>query len=155
MATTSISLNELSKELGKFAEKHIDIVRAAVARGIMRSIPELVMQSPVDTGLYANSWDYHEGPNNVTVGNTAPHAPIIEYGARPHKVPIKPLLDWAKRVLQDPSQPPEYSDQVWALAIGTRNKIEKYGQAPKHIMERNIPMILNNIESELKIAKRG
>lgn len=146
----TINLADFSKELTRYSEDHIDIVKAAVARGIMRSIPELVRQSPVDTGLYANSWDYHEGEKAVTVGNTAPHAPIIEYGARPHKMPIKPLLDWAKRVLQDSSQPPKYSPQVWELAVGTRNKIAKFGQVPQHIMERNIPMILGNIEMELK-----
>lgn len=152
MPVKTINLRDFSKELGKFSKNHLDRVRAAVSTGIMRSIPDLVKASPVDTGQYAASWDYIEGKEMVMVGNFAPHAPVIEYGARPHTPPIKPLLQWAKRVLRDPSQPPEYSPEVWRLAKGTQQKIARYGQAPRHIMEKNVPMILKNIEMELKRA---
>jgi hypothetical protein len=153
MPTKVINLDELSQEIGRYSKGHIDVVRNAVASGIMKSIPNLVAASPVDTGLYANSWDYRKEQNNVTIGNYAPHAGIIEMGARPFKAPLYPLLAWAKRVLRDPSQPPDYSPEVWRLAIGTRNKIERYGLAPRHIMQQNIPMILENIEMELKRAR--
>lgn len=149
MPVISINLKDFSKELGRFSNRHIDDIKRAVTRGILRSIPELVRNSPVDTGQYAGSWDYIEGDKAVTVGNFAPHAPIIEYGTRPYKPPITPLLQWAKRVLRDASQPPNYSNAVWNLAVGTQKKIAKYGQIPKHVMQRNIPVILHNIELEL------
>jgi hypothetical protein len=150
--TKTIKLSEFSKELGRFNETQIEKVKNAITKGIFRSIPELVRSSPVDTGQYANSWDYIKDENSITVGNFAPHAPIIEYGTRPYTPPIKPLLEWAKRVLRDSSQPPEYSSDVWQLAKGTQIKISKYGQVPKHIMENNISVILENIEMELKRA---
>ena len=150
MPIQEIDLKDFSRYLGYFSEDHIDFIKKSVVRGVVRSIPELVRNSPVDTGQYASSWDVIHDKKSVTVGNYAPHAPIIEFGARPYRPPLPPLLAWAKRVLGDPSQPPDYSNQVWALAVYTRNKIEKYGQAPKHIMTKMIPTIIDYIDAELK-----
>lgn len=150
MTTKRIDLNDFAKELGDFTTKHIDDVRKATASGVAKSIPYLVEKSPVDTGLYAQSWDMTVEERAVILGNYAPHAPIIEHGARPFTPPIKPLLQWAKRVLNDPSQPPEYSSAVWGLAKYTQNKISEEGMAPKHILEEAIPVIIQNIKEELQ-----
>lgn len=150
MTTKRIDLNEFAKELGDFTTKHIDDVRKATASGVAKSISYLVEKSPVDTGLYAQSWDMTVEERAVILGNYAPHAPIIEHGARPFTPPIKPLLQWAKRVLNDPSQPPEYSSAVWGLAKYTQDKISREGMKPKHILEEAIPVIIQNIKEELQ-----
>jgi len=150
MPTQEVDLHDFSQVLSQFSEDHIDYIRSSVTRGVIRALPEIIKNSPVDTGQYANSWDVREDEKSVTIGNYAPHAPIIEFGARPFRPPLPPLLEWAKRVLRDPSQPPEYSSAVWGLAIYTRNKIEKYGQEPKHIMTNQIPVIIGYIDEELK-----
>lgn len=114
------------------------------------SMGDLVRLSPVDTGLYAQSWDLEIAELYVAVGNYAPHAPIIEFGARPFKPPLRPLLEWAKRVLKDPSQPEEgYSSEVWALAIYTQRKIEREGMAPKAVLQNAMPVIIENIRAAL------
>lgn len=145
-----VSLDNLAEELGLWGRTFLEEAKAAVMRGIQRSIPELVKASPVDTGLYAQSWDAEFTETGAMVGNTAPHAPIIEYGARPFRPPLKPLLEWAKRVLKDESQPPNYSREVRALAIGVQRKIMQQGIAPRHILENALPMILENIRKELE-----
>ncbi len=150
MVKKKINLRDASEEIGKFADSHREEMKAAVISGIAKSLPSLVKASPVDTGLYAQSWDMIETERSVFLGNYAPHAPIIERGARPFTPPLKPLLDWAKRILQDSGQPPKYSKHVWALAIYTRNKIQAEGMAPRHIMENEIPNILNNIRLEVR-----
>ena len=149
MAKT-VNLEDFAEELKSFTKRTLEEQRAAVAGGVARSIPELVKASPVDTGLYAQSWDMTVLEKSVILGNTAPHAPIIEFGARPFTPPIKPLLEWAKRVLQDPSQPPEYSPEVWRLAKGTQNKIAEQGMKPRYILENAMPMILENIRKEFE-----
>jgi hypothetical protein len=136
--------------LGGFNEASIEDQKAATLRGIAKSIPDLVAASPVDTGLYAQSWGFSSTEYSAILGNTAPHSPIIEDGARPFTPPIKPLLEWAKRVLQDPSQPPDYSDRVWALAKGTQQKIAREGMKPKKVMENMIPTIIENIRKEFE-----
>lgn len=144
-----VPLSDFSKRLGEFNEDELlPLQKKAVIRGIAKSIPDLVAASPVDTGLYAQSWDFTYDEKSAILGNYAPHAAIIEYGARPFTPPIGPLLAWAKRVLQDPSQPPNYSSQVWALAKGTQNKIAEKGISPKHVLENQLDAIIRNIKQE-------
>jgi hypothetical protein len=142
-------MKDFAKEFPKFMEKTIQEQKTITAKAIVDYFPKLVKSSPVDTGLYAQSWDLIEEEKAIILGNYAPHAPIIEFGARPFTPPLGPLLIWAKRVLKDPSLPPNYSAQVWQLAIGTQRKIEAVGMEPKHIMENGINAILENIRLEL------
>jgi hypothetical protein len=149
LSAKTVNLKDLAKELGAFSDGHIASLKKATVLGIAKSVPDLVAASPIDTGLYAASWDFSEMEYGAVLGNTAPYASIIEYGVRPgHWAPIKPLLQWAKRVLRDPSQPPEYSSAVWGLAKYTQKKIYDFGQAPKHIMTNAIPTIIENIKAE-------
>jgi len=149
----TVNLGEFSKELGDFKDKALEDIKVAFAKGAVSSIPNLVRNSPVDTGLYASSWDFTIDEKRMILGNFAPHAPIIERGARPFTPPITPLLAWAKRVLKDSSQPPRYSEKVWALARGVQQKIQREGMKPRRILEKNLPMIIENIKQE--IAKIG
>ena len=146
----TVDLNDLAEEMGAHNKKQLENLRKATILGIAKSIPTLVAASPVDTGLYAQSWDFRKDEMGAILGNYAPYAAIIEYGARPFTPPIGPLLGWAKRVLQDPSQPPDYSPEVWKLAKGTQNKIAAEGMKPQNIMEKAIPEIIENIKQEYK-----
>jgi hypothetical protein len=169
--TKVVNLKDFSKELGDFSKRSLKEQRQAVAGGIARSIPDLVAASPVDTGLYASSWDFTVDDEKAIIGNYAPYAGIIEYGARPFTPPIAPLLQWAHRVLNGSqsergqpltsseakatgkSQLSGYSQDEWRLAVGVQKKIQQYGMAPKHIMESMIPKIISNIKEELKNGK--
>lgn len=150
MATRVIEMKDLARELGLNLKARQDEYKKAVIRACIDSLPMLAEASPVDTGQYAASWDVFVGELSVAVGNYAPHAAIIEYGARPFRPPIGPLLAWAKRVLKDPSQPPKYSSKVWALATATQKAIQSRGLPPKHVMENSIPAIINQIKLELE-----
>lgn len=150
MSTIQVPLNDFAKVLGEFTDKHIKDIKKGVASGVARSIPDLVRASPVDTGLYAQSWDFTVDEEKVILGNYAPHAPIIEFGARPFVPPLRPLLEWAKRVLNDSSQPPDYSPEVRSLAYGVRKKISEHGMQPRNILRDMLPKILENIKEELR-----
>jgi len=150
MVKKRIKLSDFAGELKNFREKSSLEIKNATKIGVFRSLQDLVRNSPVDTGEYAASWDFTETEKSIILGNFSPHAPIIELGARPFTPPIGPLLAWAKRVLQDPSQPPEYSDEVWALARGTQNKIKKVGMMPRHVLQKAIPGIIDNILKEIE-----
>lgn len=144
-----IKLSEFAGELKNFHTKSTKEIRMATKIGILRSMNNLVEKSPVDTGEYASSWDFSEQEKSMILYNHAPHASVIEYGARPFTPPIGPLLAWAKRVLKDGSQPPNYSDEVWALAKGTQKKIQQNGMKPRHVLEKALPDIIKNIMSEI------
>lgn len=152
MVTKRISLKDFAKsELPELTKRAIEEQRFIVLDSILEALPEIVRISPVDTGLYAQSWSYEISENAITIGNSAPHAPVIELGARKFRPPIAPLLAWAKRVLQDPSQPPEYSPEVWRLAVGVQKKIELHGMAPRHIMQKGVDIVLDNIVRRLRL----
>ena len=131
-------------------EATLEKQQRAVANGVVASVPDMVAHSPVDTGQYASSWAFDINDESAILGNFAPHAPIIEKGARPFTPPLGPLLAWAKRVLKDPSHPPDYSSEVWGLAIGVQKKIAAEGMKPKNILGNSIPMIIENIRRELQ-----
>jgi hypothetical protein len=150
MAILTVPLKDLGKLLKAEPQRQLPQIKKAVRLALLRSIPELVKKSPVDTGQYANSWDFQEDEKRMILGNFAPHAAIIEFGARPFTPPIKPLLEWAKRVLKDPSQPPDYSPEVRRLAYGVRYKISKQGMKPKHILTQEIQHIATRIKEEWK-----
>jgi len=149
MTAKRVSLKELSREIPGFARATVAKQREAVTRGLAKSLPMLAEKSPVDTGLYAQSWDFTVTEEKAILGNFAPHAPIIEYGARPFTPPLAPLLAWAKRVLKSGSQPPDYESKVWALARYTQKKISEQGIKPRNVLRDAIPDILKNIKQEL------
>ena len=150
MANRVVKLNEFSKVLKEFTHLTLEKQREGVASGLAKSIPDLVAASPVDTGLYSQSWDFTVDEKKAVIGNYATHVPIFESGARPFTPPIGPLLAWAKRVLKSPSQPPDYDSEVWALAKGTQNKIREQGMKPRHVLENMLPKIIDNVREELK-----
>lgn len=149
MSVKVVRLENFAAELKKDTDVRLDQYKKAVVKGIVRSIPGLVAASPVDTGLYAASWDFFADEEKAILGNFAPHAPIIEDGARPFTPPIGPLLEWAKRVLKSPSQAPDYDSEVWGLAIGTQNKIAREGMKPRNVLRKQLPKIIENVRKEL------
>ena len=147
--TRRVDLADFAAEIGAFSQITLAQQKRAVVNAMAKAIPRLVAASPVDTGLYAQSWAFEADDTQAILGNYAPQAAVIEYGARPHPMPIAPLLAWAKRKLRDPSQPPDYSPQVWRLARGVQAKIAEHGQKPLHILENELPNILADIRAEL------
>jgi len=145
-----IKLSDFAGELRNFQVKSFSEIKQATKIGIFRSLNDLIEASPIDTGEYASSWDFTETEKSIILGNFAPHAAVIEFGARPFTPPIGPLLAWAKRILQDASQAPDYSNEVWALAIGVQNKIKEQGMMPRHILLNTIPKIIQNIITEIE-----
>lgn len=144
--TKVIDIKDFPNEFKKYAEKLGDQFKKIVVEEAVNAIPRLVEATPIDTGLAASSWDLEATKELIRIGNTAPHFPVLEFGSRPHTPPIGPLLAWAKRQLRDPSQPPNYSNQVWALAKGVQKKIQKYGQQPLYILTKEIPILIREIQ---------
>ena len=143
-----VSLSKFSEELKKYSEKNIEAYKKSVIDALLKAVVDIVKNSPVDTGLFAQSWDLIITEKDAIIGNYAPHAPIIEFGARPFTPPIAPLLEWARRVLKKS----EIDDHCWALAKYTQQKIASEGMKPKHILTNQLDSILNDIRINLSKA---
>lgn len=167
--------------------RHI-LTRRAVANGIGRAAERgralIVRKTPVDMGQLKASWRvvWHGVPGGAqwecaTLENDAPHAGIVEEGARPHPVNAEgwdAIYQWARRhitytQLKGPGRakggkrregPPKQITKrhgqedpilegiVWAIV----KRIEKYGQAPTYFVRNNIPALQKIATEEISKA---
>jgi hypothetical protein len=144
--TKIVELDKFEEELGMFSKQHIENFRMAIIDSISENMRTLVENSPVDTGLYAQSWKMEVLTDMVLVGNTAPYAPMIEFGTRPFTPPLRPLLEWARRVLKRPI----IDNECYRLAIGIQKKISQQGMVPHHILTNTIDKIMEGIRVRMK-----
>lgn len=130
-----IEPDALGRELVQRHRKNKKLIRKAAKLGAHRSRARLVKRTPVDTGQMKNGWRVieHAITRNdlVTISNDAPHAGIIEVGARPHRVSKAgklAIMRWAMRKFG--------IDSVTAYAIATRVawKLRKHGQKGQYIV---------------------
>lgn len=141
-----VSLDKFADELKEYSEKNISAYKQAVVESMTDEMKNIVAASPVDTGLYAQAWSMTVDEKSAILGNTAPYAAMIEFGTRPFTPPIKPLLEWARRVLKKA----EVDSECWALAKGVQNKISEQGLEPKHILGDAIDRIIIEIRRKMK-----
>lgn len=142
MTTISIKPSQVGKELATVQAK-LQRVGMSAARAasyklkayLVRRVNDLGI---TDLGVYKNSFRVVAIPGGWAVKNEAPHAGIIELGARPHKVSMAGIIaiaGWVKRKLGI-SDGNEAMDVAWAIA----KKIEREGQAPRYVMLGALPM---------------
>lgn len=130
-------------------------------RGAERARALMVVKTPTDTGQLRASWVVKRGKKPAkgqrkielaVLINDAPHAGIVERGARPHGVNragVEALLRWVKRHF------PTHSDEeqvgiVWGIVRKLRTK----GQKPTHFVKDNKPQAERLLASEIERAIR-
>ncbi len=105
MPVFKISDRDVPALLRAHARRVPELSHNASITAANRARTMLVRASPVYTGIFRNAWRVRLNPGKnqgATVENDAPHAGIIEKGARPHPVSregIEALTLWAKRKL--------------------------------------------------------
>jgi len=156
------------------------VTRRALMRAAHRGRGVMTKQTPVDQGQLKNSWKVRKSMGSgiggdslaATLTNDAPHAGIVEGGARPHKVGLAgwmAIYDWARRNIQftttlksgknkgKQSKPrsmshDEYSNPMLSeITWGIVNRIAKFGQEPTYFV-RNSMWQLHNIAIQ-EVAK--
>lgn len=104
MATHHVSIDQFARILSNLDQK----TEKAVVRGLrstgMRMVGIVVKEidnaepfPAVDRGELRNSVRYEPTERGCIVTVTAPHAAIIEYGTRPFRPPLEPLVRWVLR----------------------------------------------------------
>lgn len=147
---------------------------AAVTRGLevakLRAVALLKSLTPVDQGIMRAAW----APSLDGVKNTAPHAGIIERGARPHAVSregIEAITQWVIRhahLFKDVARAKrrrkrdggatlesEARSIAWAIAA----KLKREGQKGHFIVENNLERLVVIVQEcvmeALASASRG
>jgi len=98
----SIKTPDLKQE-----RKNTDTLLQEVLYRSMVKMEEIAKyKAPVDTGnlrarIHLNPAS--PGANSYVLSDGVDYGIHVEYGTKPHYVPIKPLMGWAERVLGDPN----------------------------------------------------
>lgn len=143
---------------------NVQAIKRAVKRAKVRGIGVLKANTPKnDTGLLKNAWIVTE--DGVT--NTAPHAGIVERGARPHTVNragIEALTEWVRRkglvvrlvrrgpvpkarrlTRKEAAVDSDVASIVWAIVA----KLKREGQEGTFYIEKSIPRLTEILEEEV------
>jgi hypothetical protein len=116
------------------------VIYPAQLKSAHATLRRVVMKSPRDRGEYALGWEVKPIPGRVpgvNLENNAPHAGIIELGARPFWPPIGPLIEWARRKARDLGLDTESDIKGFAYAV--QRAIARRGLPPRYIMRNQIP----------------
>lgn len=121
----------------------------------LRIIPGSTPYAPVDRGIYRAAWKYRGalayggkggvGAGELTIYNTAPHAPFIEYGVRasnvkPGKAMIDALTEWVirKGIVKAAPAPKATVMGTAAISILTGAKAGKASARKVKAMQKNL-----------------
>jgi hypothetical protein len=126
---------------------------------------------PVDQGAYRAGWHAEQTPRGADVFNDAPHAPIIEFGARPENIKIgrkmiEALAEWVVRKglitvegnIQDTATGQDAIRYAWMIAMsmkkrGIFNRDGKQGLGILKKAKLMIPKVLaEEIAAEIREA---
>lgn len=153
--------------------------RSGLREGAERGRTLLKRLTPVDLAVMVNAWQVHEQPYGCSLDNSAPHAGVIEGGARPHPVNeegMKALREWVARNLEivpvtrgknagsmrtlsskqrkamadDPEN--EHAKQVDRIAQAIAWKIRLHGQKGKFLVRNNLEKLAGYARRAVKEA---
>lgn len=145
MATIRTTPEGFQRDLRRRLRGLPKLVEKAMKSGAKRGRRLLVRRTPVDTGQMKNAWRT-TGLDDFENINDAPHAGIIEGGARPHKVNRAGRLAlerWAMRQLGVDA------NTAKAVAAGTIRKLERFGQKGLFIVRDSLPELREEVAREV------
>lgn len=132
----------IRREIERMPKLHDIAARAAA----LKLVAYLVNQSDelgiTYTGVYKRG--FRAIKNGVV--NLAPHAPIVEEGARPHPVSIEArarIAIWCQRKLG------LTPDEAYQAAEAIAWKIQKFGQKGRYVMRDALPMAVDFFAEEI------
>jgi hypothetical protein len=121
---------------------------------------------PVDQSTYLNAWQVQETPDGADLYNAAPHAPIVEWGARAENIKIsiamiEALTEWVIRHGMVPrpkggaQATGEAANQArgiaWAIAISMKSRgiFNREGQQGLRIGEKAAAFFRTIVQREI------
>jgi hypothetical protein len=171
MTTIALTPAQLTARLKQDAERYPAVVRLGLKRGAHRGRALLAHESPTDTGQLKNAWKVTENPlpgagGAPSIRNDAPHAGIIERGARPHPVSregVEAIKAWVRRVLgaqiktkmrggspRGRVSRDAFEAQVESVTWAIVTKLGKEGQKGKFIVEQNLETLARFAREEVE-----
>jgi hypothetical protein len=168
----TIGIDQLPRALQQGEKRFEKALSRGLRMGAERGRGIMVRRTPMDLGQLRASWKVKAHDMVAELINDAPHAGIVELGARPHKVNAEgwqALYEWVRRhpELYGASRPrkqvsattaqaatlgpfkgldPEITRITWAIA----KKIEKYGQKPTFFVQQSLDVLEKALIKEVE-----
>jgi hypothetical protein len=177
MATVTIDPRDVPAMIEETNRGMLQAIQRGGNRGAERGRTFIAKKTPVDLGQLKASWYVwrgYEGSGAIPMvqgvrelvlaelRNTAPHAGIVELGARPH--PVSPegwaaIYEWARRHFGFQTRPggrmhriggdvgddPFLTELTWAIVY----KIQREGQKPTYFVRENLPTLRQILHTEI------
>lgn len=148
MPTRVVNLNQFIGDVGEIPEELSEAIvrglRSAAARGVSVVVGEIEAAKLVNTGQLRQSVNSKPITGGAEINVDAPHAPFMEYGRRPGKLPPPgPIFEWVMRkgLASDEKQGKQIA---FAIAQGIANNGIKprrfFAKAMKKIVKSVIPV---------------
>jgi hypothetical protein len=179
----TIGIEQLPAALRRGEKRFERALYRGLRMGAERGRGIIVPRTPTDLGQLRASWKVKAAELVAELLNDAPHAGIVELGARPHKVSAEgwqALYEWVRRhpelygqkrprtkvsaTLEQQAQlgpfkglDPEISSITWAIV----KKIQKYGQKPTYFVRNSLEVLRKALQLEVErqleraVAKGG
>lgn len=133
--------------------------RAASLRAKGHLVDATDERGKVHHGHFKAGWDTEQTADGFSVTNDAPHAGIVEMGARPHPVSAEgreAIREWVRQKIFGISQvEADENDVVDAITYGIVEKLRKYGQEPTYIVRDALPEMTRYLREETERYLRG
>lgn len=170
MATFQITADKVSRELRRRARgakrEILRGIRSAAVRGRTEIVGRTNEADKVYLGHFKNAWRILSlgGDKGWELVNDAPHAGIVERGARPHKVgmaAVEAIREWVRRkglrvsvgggkpralTASEAADDPVVNQMTWAIV----QKIEREGQRPTFLVRDALPTLLRQLQEEVE-----
>lgn len=140
------------------------ITRVATLRAALKGMSVVVRATPSDRGIARGAWDVEQTSDGALLYNDAPHAGVLEFGARPHKPPLLPILRWVvrkfglnlrKRGKRSFESIKEVPWTTYLVAKSIQENIAKNGAQPNYMVGNNLPTLNKYLADETKRVIRN
>lgn len=138
--------------------------RARVVRALYKAalIGETIVaqKTPVDRGQARNAWAVTPTATGAELYNDAPHAGILELGSRPHRPPLRPILEWVVRKFGTGKNTgkksfvefSEVEPHLFGIAKAIVRKIEAEGTRPHYMVRDSLPKLAEITKKQVEKA---
>ena len=169
MTTMVVTFPEWTRWLKRLGKRYMPAVQRGLLSGAARSLVLLQNRTrdarpanpmrkgeggAVNTGQYLRSWRTERVPGGVRVWNSAPYAPIVEFGRRKgaKMPPVAEMEIWARRRLELSATEAKRAAFVIARAIARRGlEGRRIMTGARTVMTRYIEQeVQRELEKELK-----
>ena len=147
MSVKRVSANRVGPEMRAALKKVRTGIAMGTQRAALRGRAHMVRATPVDQGELRASWFVDATPGSrgvmTELNNKAPHAGIVEHGARPHPVSREgweSIYEWARRHFTGSGErdkdgrDKKLTGITWAIV----KKIKTEGQKPTYFIKNEL-----------------